>query len=302
MVAGGGERQVDTEESFANTRSGRRCSTNCSALPLFIMNLKPLLFALLFTNATAVFSADPAPMTLRGVLTMSDGYQFALVSEDASRTKWAKLGSEFDGYVLKSYDAPSETLTLERAGKVFTAVLSDGRFTGTTAPLGTKATLADAEVVVNQMQIEKLLEKSLEGQRRIMSRGIEQAAAQSGGKAAPEDIAAHQKAVMDVITAAINPEQMKKDMAQIYSETFTKEELSAVAAFHQTPAGKTMIERQPAIQQRMQELMMPRMAEAMPKIKQMNADFIKEQKAKVAAAAGANKPDPAPADNTPAAK
>jgi hypothetical protein len=52
----------------------------------------------------------------------------------------------------------------------------------------------------------------------------------------------------------------------------------------------------------MQELMMPRMAEAMPKIKQMNADFIKEQKAKVAAAAGATKPDSAPVDNTPAVK
>jgi uncharacterized protein len=264
------------------------------------MKLKSLLIAALVATSTAAFAAETAPLTFNGVLTMSDAQQFGLTTADASKSGWVKLGGVFDGYVLKSYDAPTETLTLERAGKTYTVSLSDGKFSGTAGGAGTKATLAEAQAVVDQMHFDKLIERSLDGQRKAMSKMAEQMAAQSGGKVSAEDLAAHQKRVMDTMLEAMNPEQMKKEMAQIYSEMFTKEQLASVAAFNATPAGKAMIEKQPDVQQRLQELMMPRLMSAMPKIQQMGKEFGQQQKAKAQAKAEAAKASETPA-SAPAA-
>jgi hypothetical protein len=53
---------------------------------------------------------------------------------------------------------------------------------------------------------------------------------------------------------------------------------------------QAMIDRQPDIQQRMQELMMPRIMSAQPKIMQLNKAFMQEQKAKAEAAKAAAEP------------
>jgi hypothetical protein len=128
----------------------------------------------------------------------------------------------------------------------------------------------------------KSMEKTLGAQQKMMAANMEK---QLGGKVDPEDMAAFQKKMLSSMIEAMNPEQMKKDMVQIYADNFTKEELSAMAAFNSTPAGKSMIEKQPEIQGRIQELMMPRMMAAMPKIGQMSKEFAQEQKAKIAAQA-----------------
>jgi hypothetical protein len=250
------------------------------------MKLKSLMLAAIVATSSAAFAAETAPLTFNGVLTLSNAQHFGLVNDGATKTGWVKLGGEFDGYVLKSYDAPSHTLTLEREGKTYTVTMADGKFTGTEKVAGTKATLADAEAVFATMQIEDMLVKSMEktlgAQQKMMAANMEK---QLGGKVDPEDMAAFQKKMLSSMIEAMNPEQMKKDMVQIYADNFTKEELSAMAAFNSTPAGKSMIEKQPEIQGRIQELMMPRMMAAMPKIGQMSKEFAQEQKAKIAAQA-----------------
>ncbi len=254
------------------------------------MKLKSLMLAAMVAISPAAFAAETAPLTFNGVLTMSDATQFGLTTADGSKSGWVKLGGSFDGYVLKSYDAPSETLTLERAGQPYTLSLSGGKFTGTaTGVTGTKATLADAQAVIDQMHFEKMIEKSLEGQKKMMAKMAQQMATQSGGKISSEEMVEHQKKVMDVMIEAMNPELMKKEMAQIYSELFSKEELAAMSAFNASPAGKAMIEKQPDAQQRLQELLMPRIMSAMPKIQKMTMDMARERAAKARAEAEAKK-------------
>jgi hypothetical protein len=249
------------------------------------MKIKSLLLAALVATSTAAFAAETAPLTFNGVLTLSNAQHFGLVNDGATRTGWVKLGGEFDGYVLQSYDAAVKTLTLERGGKTYTVALADSKFDGSAkAVAGTKATLADAQTVIDQMQFGKMLEKSLEGQQKAMAKMMEQAAGKSGGKVSPEDLMEFQKKVMSTMLEAMNPEQMKSEMAQIYSETFTKEELASVAAFNSTAAGHAMIEKQPDIQQKLQELMMPRIMAAMPKVQKLGNEFAKQQKAKAEAA------------------
>ncbi len=259
------------------------------------MNLKSLLLATLVATSSAAFAAEPAPLTFNGVLTLSNAQHFGLVNEGATRTGWVKIGGEFDGYVLKSYDAEAKKLTLEKGGKTYFVALAGGKFDGTAQVAeGTKATLADAEAVFASMQIEdmlaKTLEKQLAAQQKMMSSQMEK---QLGGKIDQDDLAAFQKKILDTMLEGMNPEQMKKDMVQLYAEAFTKEELSAMAAFNSTPAGKAMIAKQPEIQGRIQELMMPRMMAVMPKIGQMGREFSEQQKAKIQAK-GAQEAAPAP--------
>jgi hypothetical protein len=88
---------------------------------------------------------------------------------------------------------------------------------------------------------------------------------------------------------------MKKDMIRIYSETFTKEELRGMSDFYATPAGQSLIAKQPDVQRKMNEAMMPRMMEVMPKIKELNQTFMAEQKAKASAGSTTSSvPAPAP--------
>lgn len=267
------------------------------------MKLKSLLFAaLVATSTAAAFAAESAPLTFNGVLTLSNAQHFGLVNDGATRTGWVKLGDEFDGYTLKSYDAASKTLTLEKGGKTYTVVLADSKFDGSAKTVaGTKATIADAEAVFASMQMEdmlgKVLEKQLAAQNKMITDGMEK---QLGGKIDEGDKAAFQKKMAEAMIEAINPEQMKNDMVQLYAENFTKEELSAMAAFNSTPAGKAMIEKQPAIQGRIQELMMPRLMAAMPKIGQIGKEFGEQQKAKMKAQAD-QKATSAPAASAPEA-
>jgi hypothetical protein len=268
------------------------------------MKIKSLLLAALVATSTAAFAAETAPLTLNGVLTMSNAQHFGLVNEGATRTGWVKLGDDFDGYLLKSYDSAAKTLTLEKGGKAYAVVLADSKFDGSAkTPAGTKATLADAEEVFAAMQLEdmltKTLEKQLAAQQKMMSGEMEK---RLGGKVDEADLAAFQKKMLDAMIEAINPEQMKKDMVQLYAENFTKEELSAMAAFNSTPAGKAMMAKQPAIQGRIQELMMPRMMSVMPKIGQMGKEFNDQQKAKIQAKTEqATTAVPATTDAVPAA-
>jgi hypothetical protein len=264
------------------------------------MKIKSLLLAALVATSSAAFAAETAPLTFNGVLTLSNAQHFGLVNEGATRTGWVKLGGEFDGYTLESYDAEAKVLSLKKDGKTYTVALVDSKFDGSAKVAGSKATLADAEAVFASMQLEDMLSKTIEkqlgAQHKMMATQMEK---QLGGKIDPDDLAAFQKNMLNAMIEAINPEQMKNDMVQLYAENFTKEELSAMAAFNSTPAGKAMIEKQPAIQGRIQELMMPRLMAVMPKIGQMGKEFGDQQKAKIKAqaeqAAGAAAPaTPAP--------
>jgi len=63
-----------------------------------------------------------------------------------------------------------------------------------------------------------------------------------------------------------------------------------------------MTDKQPAVQEKMQAAMMPRIMGAMPKIQQLSMEFGKQQQAKAAAAAAAAQPATPAATPAPVAK
>jgi hypothetical protein len=56
---------------------------------------------------------------------------------------------------------------------------------------------------------------------------------------------------------------LQDDIAGVYSQVFTKDELNGIADFYDTPSGQALLDKQPQIQQKMMQVMMPRMMQAM---------------------------------------
>jgi len=263
------------------------------------MKLK-ILFVALLALGTA-FAAEPAPLQLKGVLDTGSERLFGLSTETGDNSAWVPVGKAFSGFTLKSYDDAKSLLLLERGGKTYELTLASAKIATANASKGTPATVADATAVIDKMRFEELIAKTMEGQKKAMVNMSKQMAKQAGNNVDPKDLEEHQSKVMDAMLEAMNIPELKKDMAQIYAQTFSKEELTALSDFYATPAGTAMIDKQPQVQEKLQAAMMPRIMSAMPKIQQMSMEFAQQQKAKAAAAKEAATATAAPAASTSAA-
>lgn len=268
--------------------------------------LQTFLFSVVLASSTfaadaAAGSAPDTPPQLRGLLSADGERQFSLVAPGGAAPKWVKLGATFDGWELADFKAADESLILKKGGR--TVVLKmETSVIGNAPGSAAKATLADAEEVLRKMDFERMMTRMLDQQKAAMANMTRQMSQGAGGNAvAREDMAAFQKKTMDMIFEAMNFPEMKNDMAKVYSETFTRDELRGLSDFYSTPAGQAMVEKQPEIAQKLNEMMMPRMMAAMPKIQAMGKEFAAEQAAKRRAGGGAANPAPVPAP-TPAAK
>jgi uncharacterized protein len=221
---------------------------------------------------------------LRGVLATGTERRFALSEPGGASTAWVTVGQQFAGWKLKAYRAADDVLVLTRDGQDVDLKLSAGTVGEVDA---TKATLADAEALLGKMKFEEMLGKILEQQKQGMAAMTQK---MTGGMKGvdPEEFAAFQAKVMDTMFAELNPEAMRGDMAKIYSEIFTKSELAGLSDFYGTEAGRAMIDKQPELTQKMNELMIPRIMAAMPKVQKLSMEFGREQAAKKKAAAAAN--------------
>jgi len=248
------------------------------------MNLRYILCALLC--AVALRAADALPV-FNATLTMGKESRFVLVNGAGKTSTFLGLGETFDGYKLKSYDAKSGVLEVERDGKVSRLTLvADAAVKN--APPVTRATIEDATAVLNAMNFEQMMDKTMEGAKRQQIAMVDKMMGQMTGPGTDrEAVAEFQKKVMNEMMSAISGADIKNDMARVYSDVFTKEELQQLGAFYASPLGQTFSDKQPVLAEKMNEVIMPRMMAAVPKVQQMAKEFGMQQKAKREAAAGA---------------
>lgn len=255
----------------------------------------PTAALLALAMCSAVFAAEPAAPEavpeLRGVLIAGTVRQFSLVAPGSGSTAWAKVGDNFSGWELVEFKSADEALVLKKAGRTVVLKLADSAVANAPAS-SAKATLADAEEVFRKMDFDRMMSRIVDQQKTAMATMMRRAPV--GGNVDPEALAAFQKKTMDVMFDAMDLPGMKNDMVKAYSEIFSKDELRGLSDFYGTPAGQAMIDKQPAISQKMNEMMMPRMMAVMPKIQEMGKQFGAEQAAKAAAAKAAAAPAPAP--------
>lgn len=269
---------------------------------------KLLLLGTVLFSASVALAAVDAPL-FNALITMGKDTRFVLVSPAGKTSDWIRLGATFEGYTLKAFDPATSTLEVEHEGTVSKLKLVDDATvkSAPAAAAGTNATMEDAENVLQAMRFEDMMEKMLAQQKKQSLTMMKQMAARMNTPGVDQEaLAAHQQKMMEEIMSVMNAAELKKDMAKIYTDVFTKEELAAQAAFYLTPGGQSMVEKTPEIQGRLQAVIMPRMQAAMAKTMQMTQQFQQEQKAKVeaakAAAAAGSAPTVSPAPAVAPAK
>lgn len=249
--------------------------------------------ALLSFAGSAAHAAEAELPVFRSVLIDGQAPLFSLADATGSG-RWVKIGETFEGWKLDSFDAAKQTLTVTHDGKTTELSLESGQLKNDAA--NTKATVAEADALLQKMRFEEMISKTLEAQQSAMAKSM----GGMFGKDMPEDqrtrMVEFQKKVMAAMFEEMDLPGMRQDLASVYAETFSSAELKAQSDFYTTPAGQAMLDKQPIIQERVTALMMPRMMKAMPKVQAMSQEFAKQEKAAAdaakAAKTAAEKPAP----------
>ncbi len=234
----------------------------------------------------SLHAADEKLPLLRGVLLDGSGDLFCLADLTGAAT-WTKIGQTYDGWKLESFDKDKQVLVLSRSGVTREVALESSRIKA--QELG--ATVADANALLEKMRFEDMISKSIEAQQKAMAKAMGQMGGRNmsdSEKAAMSDI---QTKAMKIMLDEMDLPGMRQDMAKAMAEIYTADELRAQSAFYSTPAGQATLDKQPQLQSRITELMMPRMMKAMPKIQAMTREAMQAEREK-------NKPAPTPAPAT----
>lgn len=108
-----------------------------------------------------------------------------------------------------------------------------------------------------------------------------------------EDLA---KRISDDLQEELSWEKLKPIYVQVYTETFTQEEIDGLIAFYQSPAGKAFVAKMPVVMQKSMVLMQQRMGPVIQKMQKTIHDTVEQAKAEQQKAEAAA---PAPAKATP---
>ena len=108
---------------------------------------------------------------------------------------------------------------------------------------------------------------------------------------AGKDLTAEQKAEVERIQSRTNEivrkslawEEMRPLYVDVYRRTFTSEEVKAIAKFYESPAGKNLLDKTPAL---MQNLMLAIQQKIVPMLEELQAELktVAEEEAKAAPA------------------
>ena len=81
-----------------------------------------------------------------------------------------------------------------------------------------------------------------------------------------------------VLKEELNWESLEPLYIQIYSESFSQEEIDGMLAFYETPAGQALIKKMPVVMQKSMVEMQKRMGTLMQKLQKIQQDALGELK------------------------
>lgn len=129
-------------------------------------------------------------------------------------------------------------------------------------------------------EVEKLLGSMTQQLEASMKNMMEQAF--RGQKLPPEarDLSDRfQQKIMANLMAEMSWDKMKSLYLQVYSETFTQEEIDGLVAFYVSPAGKAFVAKMPVVMQKSMSLMQERMGPLMQKTQEAMKEAVQEVEA-----------------------
>lgn len=91
-----------------------------------------------------------------------------------------------------------------------------------------------------------------------------------------KNLQALQKISRDILFEGLSWENLKEEYIQLYTQTFTTEELAGIVAFSRSPLGQKMAEKSPILMQRSMEIGRTHASAVMPKIQASIQAYMKE--------------------------
>ena len=133
---------------------------------------------------------------------------------------------------------------------------------------------AGAEQLTKQAKIERLLDAMNADStiNQLFDQVKAMTAAQMPPGATPEQTAKAQEVqskILDLVKSRISWEKMRPSYIKLYSETFSDEEVSGILAFYQSPPGRAMLAKMPALLTKLIEVAQAQMAELQPDIQRI---------------------------------
>jgi len=90
------------------------------------------------------------------------------------------------------------------------------------------------------------------------------------------ELEAFQKQLYGVVDSQVGWKAMEPAYVDLYSQTYTEEELDAIIAFYKTPAGASMLGKAPELNQKSMAMIQQKMQTLQPQIQQMIQDYTKK--------------------------
>lgn len=143
------------------------------------------------------------------------------------------------------------------------------------AQTGQPASRASIEQLLEIMETRQMYDATMQE----MSRMVDQSSARIMNRIPQERQGKFKKAMAQldtIIMEEMNWDKMKPQYVQIYMETFTQQEIDDLAAFYQTPSGKSFIRKQPLVIQRTSAISQEKMGVIMTRISSMMQQVMAE--------------------------
>ena len=78
-----------------------------------------------------------------------------------------------------------------------------------------------------------------------------------------------QSKILDLVKARISWEKMRPQYVRLYGETFSEEEISGMLAFYESPSGRAMLAKMPALVTKVMEVAQAQMKDLLPEIQRV---------------------------------
>lgn len=245
------------------------------------MSPSRLLAALYLGLACVALAATPrtAAPELHGIIFTGQDHRFALVGSGGEFYGWVAVGARVGDWTVGEYVAADESLVLSRDSERVTVRLSDGVVGDAPASSTVAERVAEADEVLGKMQFEALWDRTVEEQKKgIIGAMRQQATAEFAKIGLPQpEIDTLLEKMGAVVVSGMQSDVMRQDFARIYSEVYTKDELRGMANFYDTAAGRAWAQKQPEVQQKLMQTMMPRVMQGMPAAQKLAADYLRQR-------------------------
>jgi uncharacterized protein len=133
---------------------------------------------------------------------------------------------------------------------------------------------AKVEELLQLTHMDRLMSQMLDQMTERMKASAEQQAAKM--EFTPEQKTAYddfQQKLSQLLGSYLSWEKMKPVMVQVYSETYTDEELDGILTFYRSPAGQAMVAKSPQLMSKTMTAMTEQMSTLQPQVQQLTKDF-----------------------------